>query len=80
VFDINSNEAGDDAKDRFYKELEQVYDHLIYRMKIMLENFNAKLRIEDTFKPTTGNESLRENSSDKGIKSGQLFHIKKKHS
>jgi hypothetical protein len=42
--------------------------------------FNGKLGIEDTVKPTIGNESLFENNSDKGLKDYQLFHIKEKHS
>jgi hypothetical protein len=29
-------------------------------MKILLGDFNAKVGREDTFKPTTGNESLHE--------------------
>jgi len=48
-------------------------------MKILLEYFNEKLGIEHTVKPTIGNESLLENSSDKDTKSCQLFHMKEKH-
>jgi endonuclease/exonuclease/phosphatase family metal-dependent hydrolase len=33
-------------------------------MKILLENFNAKVGREDISKPTIGNESLQENSND----------------
>jgi hypothetical protein len=33
-------------------------------MKILLEDFNAKVRREDIFKPTTVNESLHEISND----------------
>jgi hypothetical protein len=35
-------------------------------MKIQLEDFNAKVGREDTFKPTTGNESLHQDSNDNG--------------
>jgi len=43
-----SEETSDDSKDKFYKELEQVFDHFPkYNMKIMLRNFNAKLGRED---------------------------------
>jgi hypothetical protein len=42
-----------------YEELEQVFDKLPkYHMKILLENFNAKVGREDIFKPTIGNENL----------------------
>jgi hypothetical protein len=49
----------DDIKDRFYEELEQVYDKFPkYHMKILLGDFNAKVGREDICKPTIGNESL----------------------
>ena len=35
-------------------------------MKILLGDFNAKVERENTFKPTTGNESLHQNSNDNG--------------
>jgi exonuclease III len=48
----------DDIKDRFYEELEQVFDKFPkYHMKILLGDFNAKVGKEDIFKPTIGNES-----------------------
>jgi endonuclease/exonuclease/phosphatase family metal-dependent hydrolase len=57
-----------DSKDSFYEELEQVFDHFPkYHMKILLGDFNAKLGREDTFKPTTGNESLHQDSNDDGV-------------
>jgi hypothetical protein len=37
-------------------------------MKILLGELNAKLGREDIFKPTTGNESLREDSDDNGVR------------
>jgi hypothetical protein len=52
----------DDVKDRFYKQLEHVFDKFPeYHMKIL---FIAKIGREDIFKPTTGNESLHEISID----------------
>ena len=36
-------------------------------MKILFRNFNAKFGIEGIFKPTNGNESLHQDSSDNGI-------------
>jgi hypothetical protein len=37
-------------------------------MKILLEDFNAKLGREETFKPTIGNESLHEDSNDNDVR------------
>jgi hypothetical protein len=37
-------------------------------MKIMLEDFNAKVGKEDIFKPTIGNESLHEISNNNGVR------------
>jgi hypothetical protein len=46
----------DDIKDRFYDELEQVFDKFPkYLMKILLGDFNDKVGREDIFKPTVGN-------------------------
>jgi hypothetical protein len=36
-------------------------------MKILLDDFNAKVGREDNFKPTIGNESSHEISNDNGI-------------
>jgi hypothetical protein len=37
-------------------------------MNILLRDFNAKVGREDIFKPTIGNESLREISNDNGVR------------
>jgi hypothetical protein len=37
-------------------------------MKILLGDFNAKVGWEDIFKPTAGNESLREISNDNEVR------------
>jgi exonuclease III len=60
----------DDIKDRFYEELEQVFDKLPKNhMKILLGDFNAKVGREDIFKPTVGNyESLHAISNDNGVR------------
>jgi len=64
-----SEEKTDDSKDSFYEELEQVFGHFPkYHMKILLENFNAKVGGENIFKPTTGNESLHQDSNDNGVR------------
>ncbi|PNF20284.1 hypothetical protein B7P43_G14727, partial [Cryptotermes secundus] len=59
----------DDIKERFYEELEHVFDKFLkYPMKILLGDFNAKVGREDIFKPTIGNESLHEISNDNGVR------------
>jgi hypothetical protein len=45
-----------------------VFDHFPKcHVKILLGDFNAKEGRENIFKPTIGNESLHEDSNDKGI-------------
>jgi exonuclease III len=62
-------EKGDDSKDSFYEELEGVFDHFPkHHVKILLGDFNAKVGREDTFKPTTGDESLHQYSNDNGVR------------
>jgi hypothetical protein len=39
-----------------------------YHMKILFEDFNAKVGRKDIFKPTIGNESLHEISNDNGVR------------
>jgi hypothetical protein len=59
----------DDVKDRFYEELELVFDKFPkHHTKMLLGDFNAKVGREDTFQPTIGNESLHEISNDNGVK------------
>jgi hypothetical protein len=38
-----------------------------YHMKILLEDFNAKMGRENIFKPTTGNESLHQDINGNGF-------------
>jgi endonuclease/exonuclease/phosphatase family metal-dependent hydrolase len=64
-----TEEKGDDSKDSFYEELEQVFDHFPkYHMKILLGDFNGKVGREDTFKPTMGDENLHQDSDDNGVR------------
>jgi len=64
-----SEEKSDEAKDGFYEELEQVFDHFPkYHMKILLGDFNAKVGRENVFKPTIRNESLHQHSNDNGVR------------
>ncbi|PNF14688.1 hypothetical protein B7P43_G10271 [Cryptotermes secundus] len=59
----------DDIKNRFYEELENVFDKFLkYLMKILLGDFNAKVGREDIFKPMIWNESLHEISNDNGVR------------
>jgi hypothetical protein len=56
--------------DRIYEELEyvRVFDEFSkYHMTILLDA-NAKIGREDIFKPTIGNESLREISTGNGVR------------
>ncbi|PNF26444.1 hypothetical protein B7P43_G16449, partial [Cryptotermes secundus] len=58
-----------DIKDRFYEELEHLFDKFPkYPMKILLGDFNAKVGREDIFKPMIGNERLHEISNDNGVR------------
>jgi hypothetical protein len=60
-------DKSDDVKDRFYEELEHVFNKFPkYHIKILLD-FNAKVGRADIFKPTTGNGSLHEISNDNGV-------------
>jgi hypothetical protein len=51
-------------KDRFYEELEHIFDKFPkYYMGILLEDFNAIVSREDIFKKTIGNDSYHEISN-----------------
>ena len=64
-----SEEKSGDSEDSFYEELEQDYDYFcMYHLKILLGDFNTKVRIENIFKPTVGNESLHQDSNDNGVR------------
>jgi uridine kinase len=53
-----SEEKSDDSKDSFYEEMEQDFDHFPqFHLKILLEDFNAKVGREKILKPTIVNES-----------------------
>jgi exonuclease III len=48
----------DDMKDRFYEELQHVFNNFPkYHTKILLGDFNTKVGRASIFKPTTGNEN-----------------------
>ena len=66
---VPSEEKSDELKDSFYEELEQVFHHFPkYHMKMLLGDFNAKVGRENIFKPTVGQESLHQDSNDKGVR------------
>ena len=45
-----------------------MFDHFPkYNMKILLGDFNAKVGREKILKPTTGQESLHQDSNDNGL-------------
>ena len=53
---------------QFYEELEQVFYYFPkYRTMILLGDFNAKVGRENIFKPTTGNQSLHQDSNEYGV-------------
>jgi hypothetical protein len=59
----------DDIKDRFYEELDQVFDKFPkYHTKILLGDFNAKVGRENIFKPPILNETLHEISNENGVR------------
>jgi len=50
------SEKSDNSNESFYDELEQI--SVIFSMKILFGDFNAKVGRENIFKPTIENESL----------------------
>jgi hypothetical protein len=67
----------DDTKDRFYEEVEHIFDKFPkYYMNILLGDFVAKVGREDILKPTIGNERLHEISNDNGVRVANLPHPK----
>jgi hypothetical protein len=64
-----TEDSSDDMKDRFYEDLERVFNKFPkYYTKSLLGNFNAKVGREDIFKPTIGNVSLHEINDDNGVR------------
>jgi len=63
-----SEKKSHDSKDSFMRNYSRVFNIFFqYHMKILLGNFNAKLGRENIFKPTTGNESLHQDSNENGV-------------
>jgi hypothetical protein len=71
VLNVHAPTVGkiDDVKERFYEDLEHVFDKFpMYHMKMLLGDFNAKIGRKNIFKPTIGNESLHEISNDNEVR------------
>ena len=50
-----------------HEKLQQVFAHILkYHVNILLD-FNVKLSRDENYKPTIGNESIREGSKDSGV-------------
>ena len=48
-----TEEKSDDSENKFYEELEQVFDHFPeYHINILVGEFNTKVGRENIFKPT----------------------------
>jgi hypothetical protein len=64
-----AEDKDDVINDSFYEEIEEVFDQFPrYHMKILLLHFNAKVGMEDIFKPVIGYESLHETSNKIGAR------------
>jgi hypothetical protein len=65
-------------KEKFCEELERVFHKFPkYHMKLLLEDFNAKIGREHIFKPTIENENLHEISNDNGVRAVNFTTLKK---
>jgi len=64
-----SEEKSENSKDSFLEELQQAFDHFHkYHMKILLGDFNAKVKRENIFSLAIGNECLHQDSNDNGVR------------
>jgi hypothetical protein len=68
-----SEDERDNSKDSINEELEQVfYNFSKYHTKTLLGDVNAKVGRGNIFKPKIGNENLRPNSNDNGVRIGNF--------
>jgi hypothetical protein len=69
-----SEDQSDDSKDSLCEELEQIFNNFPkYHMKIQLGDLNAKVGQVNIFKLTFGNDSLRQDSNDNGVRIVNFF-------
>jgi hypothetical protein len=62
-------EKSNDSKNSFYEELEKVFHYFPkYHVKILLEDFSAKVGRENIFKTTIGNKSLQQDNNVNGVR------------
>jgi hypothetical protein len=62
-------EKGDDSKDKFNEQLEQVFNNFRkYHIEIPSGDFITKMWLDHIFKPKIGNESLHQDSNDDGVR------------
>ena len=67
----------EEMKEDFYNLLEQSINQIAnLDIKIILGDFNAKVGKENIYKPTTGNESLHNETNNNGIKRFNLQCLK----
>ncbi|KAJ9589104.1 hypothetical protein L9F63_017608 [Diploptera punctata] len=64
-----TNEKNEEEKERFYDELDKIYDECPKRdIKIILGDLNTQIGKEGMYKPTIGTNSLHTVSNDNGIR------------
>lgn len=64
-----TEQADDEAKDSFYKDLETAFDQIPdYDTKIVIGDFNAKVGREEAYQPTIGLFSKHPVSNDNGLR------------
>ncbi|KAF0708802.1 craniofacial development protein 2-like, partial [Aphis craccivora] len=64
-----TEDKNEETKNDFFKQLEALYDTIPQNMvKIVLEDFNAKIEKEIDYKPTIGQQSLHNDSNDNGVR------------
>ncbi|XP_050535089.1 uncharacterized protein LOC126902107 [Daktulosphaira vitifoliae] len=67
-----TEEKGNQIKEKFYSELETIYECI---PKIIMGDFNAKIGKKRVFEPTIGQESLYQVSNDNRIRHLQDLRI-----